>query len=446
MNCAECRDNLVACAEGLLDREEALQCQTHLEGCVSCRSEYQAIVGLQQSLLARGQTAAEAQLVEPVMRRVLREGPERNSIMSILLKHRWGFGLGAAASAACIVGLVMFLGAPRMQAAAAEVMAKGARAVARLKSVHLLGKVRTLPADNFSYVSADCAPTTIELWKQWQPELKWRVEKPGRVVVMDGKSTVHYIKTANTGMKLPQPSRSAFDTDWLHRIADLSTTLTNELNNAITRGWKLSLKEERGADGLTKAVVTVEAKAGLPDNDYLKNKFFDTSDTRRVYRFDTQTERLEGVQVYITGKSGDVLMFMLEQIEYDQPMAPSIFELELPADVNWYQTEMRPLPDNAKYAALTAEQAARAYFEALGRSDWNEAEKFRRDQVAETTKAVVAGMEVVNIGTAFASKGYDPAGRFVPYEIKIHGEVIKHNVALKKDKKTGRWFVDGGGF
>ncbi len=56
------------------------------------------------------------------------------------------------------------------------------------------------------------------------------------------------------------------------------------------------------------------------------------------------------------------------------------------------------------------------------------------------------GMEVVNIGTAFASKGYDPNGRFVPYELKIQGQVIKHNVALKKDEKTGRWYVDGGGF
>ena len=29
MNCAECRDNLVACIEGLLDPEETLQCRTY---------------------------------------------------------------------------------------------------------------------------------------------------------------------------------------------------------------------------------------------------------------------------------------------------------------------------------------------------------------------------------------------------------------------------------
>jgi hypothetical protein len=53
----------------------------------------------------------------------------------------------------------------------------------------------------------------------------------------------------------------------------------------------------------------------------------------------------------------------------------------------------------------------------------------------------------LRIGKVFksADKGYP--GVFVPYQIKLKsGEVLKHNIALKKDKKTGRWFVDGGGF
>jgi hypothetical protein len=184
----------------------------------------------------------------------------------------------------------------------------------------------------------------------------------------------------------------------------------------------------------------------LPDNDYLKNKFFDNADTRRVYHFDAGTELLEAVQIFLTGASGDVLIFELTQIDYNQAMDSSVFQLDLPADVNWYQTEMQKLPDNEKYASMTAEQAARAYFEALARQDWTEAEKFRMDKVNEQVKQIVASLEVVSIGKAFASAAYDPDGRFVPYEIKLGGRTVKHNVALKKDKKTGRWFVDGGGF
>ena len=105
MNCAECRDNLVACAEGLLDREEELQCRAHLDACAHCRAEYEAITSLQRCLIARGQATAGVRIVEPVMRRVHQEQfkPERETIMSKLLKHRWGFGLGAAASAAAII-------------------------------------------------------------------------------------------------------------------------------------------------------------------------------------------------------------------------------------------------------------------------------------------------------------------------------------------------------
>jgi outer membrane lipoprotein-sorting protein len=448
MNCAECRDNMVACIEGLLEPETARQCRSHLETCADCRAGFASMENLQQRLIARGRTAAEVSMVAPVMRRVhgIQGEKERESIMSILFR-RWGFGLGAVAGAAAIVVGVLLVSSPKAEATAAQVMTRGARAVAQLTSIHLRGQLRTAPQDNFSFVDAALPFQSIELWKQFGPEMKWRVEKPARIAVMDGQSTVLYIKTANTGMKIPQASRSAFDTDWLHRMANLSNTITNELNNAIAKGWKLSVAQERAADGHEQAIVTIKAKAGLPENDYLKNKYFDASDTRRVYRFDEESGRLEGVQVYLMGQSSEVLMFELEQIEYNQPIPATVFQLALPADVNWYQTEMQKLPDNEKYASMTAEQAARAYFEAFARQDWAEAEKFRRDRVSDQTKRIVTGLQVVQIGESFTSAGYDPSGRFVPYEIKLgDGKVIKHNIALKKDAKTGRWFVDGGGF
>ena len=138
MNCVECRDNLVACLEGLLEADQARQCQAHLESCAACRAEYAAISRLQERLAARGRVAAEVALVEPVMRAVRRKQiePERTTFMSLILKNRWGFGLGAAASAAAIV-LTIVLSAPNAQAKAADVMAKGARAIAKLTTIHL---------------------------------------------------------------------------------------------------------------------------------------------------------------------------------------------------------------------------------------------------------------------------------------------------------------------
>jgi hypothetical protein len=364
MNCAECRDNQVACLEGLLEAEPSRQFQAHLESCAACRAEYAAISRLQERLAARGRVAAEVSLVEPVMRAVRQKQnePERTTLMSILLKNRWGFGLGAAASAAAIF-LVIALSAPNAQAKAADVLAKGARAVAKLSTIHLRGQLRTLPADNFSYIDADSDFQTIELWKQFQPELKWRVEKPGRIAVMDGKQSVLYIKPGKVAGGFPRPSAYAFDTDWLHRIANLSNTISNELRHAQAQGWKLGLAEETGPDGRLKSIVTVNAKCGLPDDDYTRNKFFHDADTRRVYRFDAQSERLEAVQIYVVRSAGEVQVFDLSQIDYDQPIDPGVWQLDLPADVSWYK-EPQKLADNQKYASMTAETAARSFFEA----------------------------------------------------------------------------------
>ncbi len=443
MNCAECRDNLVACAEGLLDREALHECQAHLEACAACRAEYKAIASLQQRLVARGQAAAEVSIVQQVMRRVLqkRKEPERETIMSKIFKYRWGFGLGAAASAAAII-LIAFLSLPKAQATAAEVMTRGAQAVAKLTSIHLRGQLRTAPQDNFSYINADCPFYTIELWKQFEPELKWRIEKPRRVAVMDGESTVMLIKTDDTGVKFPHPSRSAFDTDWLQGIANISNTISNELDNARAQGWELSIKSERGADAQMKSVVTIMARSGVPDNDYGRDNFIGTADTRRVYRFDAQSGLLEAVQIYLVRPAGEVKIFDLSQIDYNQPIDPSTWKLELPADVSWAQLEPPKLSDNEKYASMTAEQAARAFFEACGREDWNEVGKFMSPVTADLKK-YLGGLEIVSLGESFTSTAY--AGRYVPYEIKLkNGHVRKHNLAIRNDNPAGRWQVDGG--
>jgi hypothetical protein len=438
MNCAECRDNLVACLEGLLEAEPFRQCQAHLESCAACRAECNAIHRLQKRLTARGRVAAEVSVVEPVMRAVRQKQiePERTTFMSLLFKSRWGFGLGAAASAAAVL-VIIALAAPRAQAKAADMMARGARAVANLTSVHLRGQLRTLPADNFAYIDANNDFYPIEMWKQFEPEQKWRVEKPGRIVVMDGKQTLHYLKSTKVAVKLPQPTPSAFDTDWLHRIANLSNTISNELRHAQAQGWKLGLTEETGADGHLKSVVSVMAKCGLPDDDYTKNKFFHDADTRRVYRFDSQTERLEAVQIYLVRSSGEVQIFNLSQIEYGQPIDPSVWQLDLPADVSWYQ-EPEKLADNEKYSSLTAEQAARAFFEACGKRNWDEVGKFM-SPVTDQMKEYLGGLEIVSLGRPFTSKSY--GGQFIPYEIKLRSQ--EFSVRVSNDNPAKRYVITG---
>ena len=265
----------------------------------------------------QGQAQGEAASpVGPVVSRVRTERSDernntqqgRNTLMQLIARNRWGFGFGAAAAAAAVI-VILGLATPRAHAKAAEVMAKGAQAIARLSTIHLRGQLRTLPDNNFGFLSADLDFYPIELWKQFGPEPKWRIEKPGQVAVMDGQQTLLYVRWANKAYKLAQPLPNAFDTDWLHRIANLSATLTNELVRAQRRGWKLELAEQTGADGRLKSIVTVHAKSGLPADTYLRNNYLESADTRRVYRFDAQTERLETVQIYVARDAGEVRVF-----------------------------------------------------------------------------------------------------------------------------------------
>ena len=310
-------------------------------------------------------------------------------------------------------------------------------ALGSASGIHIRGQLRTPPADNFSAIMPEAEPVTIELWKESGPKPKWRVEKPGRVVVMDGKSTVQYIKPENLGVKIPQASQSAFDTEWLQRIARLSNAITNEIRMARAKGWKVELTDETGADGRDKSVVTIETKSGLPDNDFLKNKSFDSSDLREVYRFDAVTKRLESAQVYLLGKPDAEPIFETSQIEYNQAIDPAVFHLNLPANVNWYK-EPQKLPDNQKYASMTAEQAARAFFEACANEDWNEAEKFM-SPITPDTKKYLGGLEIVSLGESFAAKGY--GGKFVPYEIKLRPQ--EFNVRVSNANPAKRCVVTG---
>ncbi|HEY5914185.1 MAG TPA: hypothetical protein VJA21_26660 [Verrucomicrobiae bacterium] len=445
MNCTECQENLVACVEGLLLAEEARQCRAHLESCAACRAEYAAIEGLQQELVARGQRAAEVSLVVPVMQQIRQERRPLDWRAGMgALFTRWGFGLSAVGAAAAIM-IFFGLAAPGAQAKAAQLMAKGAQAIGKLRTIHFRGQVRTLPGDNFSLVGPEFEPVPIEFWEQFGPDPRWRAEKSGRLVLMDGQSTLLYLKApANVALKVPHPMSEAFDTDWLHRIADLSETLTEQLRQALAKNWKMSVATERGSDGRAKSVVTMQAKAPVPETDAFKNRYFDLSDTRQVYRFDSQTELLDSMQAYLVAKSGEVLVFELNQIDYNPTLDEDVFQIHLPADVTWQQSEPKTPPEKETSVPKSAKETARVFFEACARGDWAEVQRFWKLPVDDYFKQYLGGLEVITLGDASTSALFGTA-QIIPYEIKLKSGVVKkHALGLKKDGNTGGWYVDGG--
>ena len=205
----------------------------------------------------------------------------------------------------------------------------------------------------------------------------------------------------------------------------------------------MTVTREMDASGAAQAVVTIEAASGLPQGDYLHNKSYDTADTRRVYRFDDATGRLQGVEVYLREAWGDVLIFEVTRIAYNEVFSPEVFRLDLPPDVVVQGANPQLVGNDASYAGLTGEQAARRFFEACGREDWTEVGAFWPLPMDDRIKGLFGGLKILSLGESFTSAAYP--GRFVPYEIQVKdGQVRKHNLALKQDRKTGRWYVDGG--
>jgi hypothetical protein len=447
MHCRECEELLGAYVEGLLDPHEKDECERHVAACADCRALVEATSGLQGRLQKRAPVAAESSLADSVMERIRERearmpvGPQAEArFLEKLRQWRWSFGMGAVAA---VLMLFAILGTPSAQLEAAEIMLRGARAAAGFLSVHLRGKLRTRPADNFSAIDPTLDFVPIELWKEFRAPRKWRVEKPGRVAAMNGSETMLFIRP-DLAKKLPIPTTSAFDTQWLHDIADLSRLLKEETTTFKKQGWKTVVSRRTSPAGRKQAVVTIEARSGLPEADYLKNKFFSTADTRRDYVFDEETGLPVSARIsLLEGPGRETLLFDLDVIEGDAPLAAELFALNLPAGVAWEQ-EMQVLPDNEKYAAMTSEQATKAFFEACSRENWNEAAKFCT--LTAKLRAHLGGLVVISTGETFTSAlSLISGAEFVPYEIRLKdGTVRKHNIAWKRDRKTRRWFLDGG--
>jgi outer membrane lipoprotein-sorting protein len=235
---------------------------------------------------------------------------------------------------------------------------------------------RAMAGDNFDSLDLSCDLIDVELWKEFGPPLRWRIEKPGRVVVMNGQNTVMLIGN-KLGVKLDVAAQSAFDTEWLHRLAAIDGVLLQELASTSIPSHKSKVGRVETPDDPTHETVVVEVEMNDNVGDYLKNKILSASDSRREYIFDRQTGRLENAKFYCRADDGkEILALEIEQIEFNPSIDAGKFDLEIPKDVVWYQEPQR-LPDNEKYEKMTPSEAAHDFFAACGSRDWDEAAKFQ---------------------------------------------------------------------
>jgi outer membrane lipoprotein-sorting protein len=439
MNCLECREMLAAHLEGVLE-DSAEDFARHVSECAACQAELAQTSELHERLRSDGRASVEAGIGQAVMDRIFRTTTDQLRRKTMIQRViRIGAGLSVAAALA-VVAVLLFVPANPPLASAAEILANGAKAAANLKSVHIVARMRSQPREDIEFIAADSDFIPIEMWKQFEPIAKWRVEKPGRVIVMDGKQFVTWVKPDFAFRHGAIDNSSAF---WIAQLLDVDRILEIERKQAAESKAKLTTSEERSADGKRHLVVTIEAKArgDFSASDWMKNKTLSQSDHRRVYRFNAENNRLEGVDVWVQGDGKDVLIFQITSIEYDPKLDDSLFVLNLPKDVRWLN-ETKPSPQDKKYAQMTPKEIAKAFFDALAQENWDEVNKLYGIKIDDKLRGF-GGLKVVTLGEPFQS-GLFP-GWFIPYEVQLKsGKMLKYNLAVRNDNEQKRWKVDGG--
>ena len=456
MNCQYCKEHLIEYIEELLEDQQCSEIASHIESCSNCRAEAARMTDLRKRLLQNGQTFAETDLENAVFDRIVRSQhlkikeirkiDRQFNLWRIIMKSK----IAKFATAAVLI-VAVFLTANIFNnsiptASAAQVLQDAVDAVSGLWSVHMNALMRTRPADNFSNIGLDYDLVEIEMWKRTNAnnQTQWRVEKPGRVLLMDGQTTIMFIQP-NLGVLQERALPLGCYDSWSGRLLNVHDLLDNELQKAKNDPSREVSLWHQEVEGKDKIVLEIDVITDLAEDDYLRNKFISESDRLKVYRFDAETKLLESLQIYVHTEDEDVLIFEVTNIEYNTEIEDGVFALDLPEDMIWTRGP-QILPDNERYENMTPQEAAETFFHACSQEDWEEALKFwMASRIDDRIKDLLGGLEIISLGEPFQSDGYHHLGWFVPYEIRLRsGEVRKQNLAIRKDNPAKRFRVDGG--
>ena len=313
-------------------------------------------------------------------------------------------------------------------------------AISNLKSMIISFQVKSIPGDNLDLIDTKGDFIDYKLWKEFAPTEKWRIEKPGLAVAMDGQNQYKYMEKAGLGYV---GSTKAGFVDWMKMLLNPQKILQNEKLYASKHKAEYKIDETP-----TETILTIKAKAqGDFKNPYLLNSSIPESNNRRVYHFDKSTKKLTALEVFVEENKAEVLVLKLNSIKYDETIEPATFKISLPDGTKW--VELKEIEPNKDNATLThnPEEAARLFFESLAKKDWETVYKLfpslEQSSNMEDIKLEYAGLQIISIGKPFKSGMY--AGEFVPYEIKLKsGDTRSQNLAVRNDNQDKIWQIDGG--
>lgn len=435
MNCAAAKQQW---SENLGDLQHPLtdSLRQHLAECPECRKCFEQEQKLFHAIRPQQRMTASQHFKERVMNVIVAEETKEREQKKWQIKPlpRWAF---VAVLTTLLISTAAMLprGLRLFQSPSLRLLAQSVQAMSHIRTVHMVGRMRTLPGDNFELIGTSYGFVPIELWREFGEPSRWRIEKTGRVVVMDGAQSTLYITAGHQAMKA---SPDAGFVDSLKTLLEPEQILQAEQQAASKGGSELSETESGGIITLT---VHQKAKGNFSDP-WARNKSIAESDHTSVYRFDAESKRLKELYVFVNINGGKIEVLEITDFRYDEPLPSSLFTLSLPADVNWLQTPAEMKASSTSF--IGPRDVAEFFFKSLASKDWSAMQQVvPQSVIQDSVKEFYGGLQILSIDEPVQSGLYP--GYFVPYNIRLpNGKKRSSRLAVRNDNPEHRWYVDGG--
>jgi hypothetical protein len=294
--------------------------------------------------------------------------------------------------------------------------------------VHYILHRLTREGEDFSFVELDGPGLTVDVWVEApQPAgepVRYRMAKSDRVVAYDGKQTLLHMTKTNEAYRyegINTRGAALWPAGWI-----------SELRERPGEGVKQLLYEE--VEGEARLVYSEPGADTSP----LPKAFLGDYDRETELRWSLDTHALTGMKIWILVGGKRVLYSELLAIEYLPVVEPEWFEIALSDNVRFGGVKEGTPAENA----LGPADVARGLFEAAQRKDQHFLETYVTSPAAVDWAMQAPPFEILYIGEPFRTGRY--VGVYVPYKIRVDGEIREWQVALRNDNPERRWVLDGG--
>ena len=348
--------------------------------------------------------------------------------------------LSGAMAAAVLVIAALTLGLNTPARAARNNFAQAVVAMEGVRSIRIELRIRTDEDEHFDYTNPLDEPVPHTLETIYTPQLLWRIEKPGRKALYDGRHTYLWFDALAEGEILPYSPGVA---GMLYLLIDPGQLLSFE--EQLTRshdGSRYTLHREGDTLRLT---VHSPAQGDFSQSGYMRNASVAESDTRREYRFDAASGRLLGGSItFLSADGRERTLLEIDRIEYDAPLDAATLTA-LPEGITW-RDQTQTEATASRLAGIDATEAARLILNAFATWDsaiLDEALSAYGARGRQLLRNRYAGATVVECSTPVRSGNYP--GLFIPCRLRMaDGTTEKLHLALRNDNAQQRWVIDGG--